>query len=457
MVNLSAGAVTFDPNVRYSKDVIDACIYDFKANTKQAGFNTYDANGTKTATSSDARGFDYVPGLVAKGVMEAVNYYQNEDFAKPWFYSIEDYGNSYYSSGFSNTQADLDKLNAVKLYFGLKEAANTGVFTHVNASTISNCNTALTKAAQALTNYNTKYAITSATSQAFCGAETYTGGWWHKSDYANEMWCDGQYMGPALLAELVHNGYTLTGKTETECWDIIANQFNMTWGKLWDSEKKLLWHAFSAKPEDDTNWADQTAGSHYGVSAEYWGRAEGWYFLALVDVLELMPSSHPQYATLKQHLNDIADGLKDRQLANGCWAQLLQYAEGYTPAGGTNSNYAEASATAIFAAAYLKGMRLDLFTADYETVAKNAYQGFIEQFYTVSGSTVILRNSCASAGLNDSRKGDAKYYLDGSDVTKITSYTEGKPLGAFILAAVEYERAYPPVADGCNCLQVSVR
>lgn len=45
-------------------------------------------------------------------------------------------------------------------------------------------------------------------------------------------------------------------------------------------------------------------------------------------------------------------------------------------------------------------------------------------------------------GGKNNRKGDANYYLSGSDTKVITTYTEGKILGAFILAAVEYERAY---------------
>ncbi len=105
--------------------------------------------------------------------------------------------------------------------------------------------------------------------------------------------------------------------------------------------------------------------------------------------------------------------------------------------------------------------------ATYETAAKNAYQGFINQFLATSvgdGNDYALINCCASAGLggqNNSEKyrtGSAAYYLLGYDVTKITSYTEGKVLGAFILAATEYERAYPPAAAaaGCGCINISV-
>jgi len=112
------------------------------------------------------------------------------------------------------------------------------------------------------------------------------------------------------------------------------------------------------------------------------------------------------------------------------------------------TNYLESSCTAIFIAAYLKGMRLGLFDTDYTELAKKAYRGFVEQFMVGDGrGGVHLVSCCKSAGLGGKnyRDGSAAYYLMGKD-TKPTStsgsdfYTEGKVLGGFILAATEYER-----------------
>ena len=112
------------------------------------------------------------------------------------------------------------------------------------------------------------------------------------------------------------------------------------------------------------------------------------------------------------------------------------------------TNYLESSCTAIFIAAYLKGMRLGLIDADYTALAKKAYKGFVEQFMVSDGQGgVHLVKCCKSAGLGGSnnRDGSAEYYLMGKD-TKPTStvgsdfYTEGKVFGGFVLAATEYER-----------------
>jgi len=494
-----AEAVTFDPTVRYSRIVIDNCLYHFKANTTAAGFAKYDESGALVATSESKRGFDYVPGLVAKAVLECVDLYKDSTWAKPWFYSIQAYGESYYSNEHSG--GSLDDLNACKLYFGLYDLTKSGA-KFENTIVAGHCATAKGKALSGLSDHNTTYSIKAGTIDGTNNANalpapgggTYdvTGGWWHKSSYNNQLWCDGQYMGPALLAQFVAEGSNITGSANGD-WDLIMKQFDITWTYLWNSTDKLLYHAFCADggTKGSSSYSNQWEGLNVGScyhSAEYWGRAEGWYVLALIDVLEQMDkaglSSDPRRARLLGYLQNCAAGLLDKQDATGCWYQLLGHDGSFSVTNyyrkdgktqiksGTKSNYLESSATAIFAATLLKGIRLGyLDKATYEAHAKNAYQGFINQFLATSvgdGNDYALINCCASAGLggqSDSEKyrtGSAAYYLLGYDVTKVTSYTEGKVLGAFILAATEYERAYPPEAASepaggeCRCLRVNI-
>lgn len=79
-------------------------------------------------------------------------------------------------------------------------------------------------------------------------------------------------------------------------------------------------------------------------------------------------------------------------------------------------------------------------------MAKKAYKGFVEQFLVDDGNGGIhITGSCRSAGLcgSNGRDGSAAYYLLGPDVKVVKAsdrQTEGKALGAFILAAMEYER-----------------
>lgn len=492
--------VTFDPDTRYSQLVIDNCLYHFQANTKAAGFAKYDSNGNEVVKSESERGFDYVPGLVAKAVIEAVDYYQTQDFAKPWFYSIAAYANQYYSN--THTSGSLDDLNACKMYFGISDLTKEGA-AFANSTTYNNCQTAKTNTLAGLKDYNTNYVITTSTIADADklplpdrGTYDVTGGWWHKKEYPNQMWCDGQYMGPALLAQLVAEGKNITGSTDGD-WTLIAKQFDITWTYLWDEEKQLLYHAFCADGGTNSDsrscdWAglSTTTDNECYHSAEYWGRAEGWYVLALVDVLEQMnkaglSASDERYVRLLGYLQKAAAGLKNRRDStdSGCWYQLLSHDGNYSVTdyepgmnspyvSGTKKNYLEASASAIFTAFFLKSIRLGyLDKATYESVATEAYKGLVNTFLKTNvgdRNGYALIQSCKSAGLggssnigNKTRTGSAAYYLLGSDVGVTTDYTEGKILGAFILAAVEYERAYLPLASeepiGCKCLKVSLQ
>ena len=166
------------------------------------------------------------------------------------------------------------------------------------------------------------------------------------------------------------------------------------------------------------------------------------------------------YQTLYGYLQQLAEGLADRQdAATGCWYQLLAhdgtftaqtYDASYRYTDQPVSNYLESSCTAIFTAAYLKGMRLGLLNNQYMALAKKAYRGLINQFMVSDGQGgVHLIGCCKSAGLGGKtfRDGSAAYYLMGQDTEPTVAdpsspsfYTEGKVLGAFILAATEYER-----------------
>ncbi len=460
--------VAFDSTQRYSRLVIDARLNDFYANKKLMGFQTFTEDGEKInapAGGSNVK-FDYVPGLVAKALIEAVDYYQSQPWARPWFYSVEWYGNTYLGS-VPSTGGSLDDLNATKMYFGLYELASKGA-TFENESTVTNAQWAMKTAIQGLSDHNERYSIAAST------LEGAAGGWFHKKGYVNQMWLDGQYMGPALLAQLNRYGYGIPGSDNDE---LITRQFVICWNYLWNDEEKLLYHAMTASPGDSysRDWQGISASEGIYHSAEYWGRACGWYFLALVDVLEQFEKREfpvledegnqpfdSLHDLLKTQLNELASGLAARQdPATGCWYQLLAhdgtfYADSYQgwPYNRTY-NYLESSATCIFTAAYLKGMRLGLFNKDYSEVARKAYRGIIEQFFVKNAADeadVHLISSCRSAGLGGSsrRDGSAAYYLLGSDVS-VTSIdnpqTEGKVFGSFILAATEYERLYLPVSS----------
>ena len=453
------GSVKFNPGVRYSQWAINSRLHDFYGNQKKFGFDYYDNNGTPTTkpvtwckldgTQVD-RSFDYVAGLVGKASLEAADFYENFDWSKPWFYAAQGYATG---TPYANSSMTLDNMNAAKMYFPIL----AGKLKSQEATTVAT--NAINAVIEHMKTYNTKYIIGSGNSaldntNANDVQKKMFGGWFHKStDYTDQMWCDGQYMGPALLAQIIKH----TGKTNNisdNDWDIIAKQFSITWAQLYDKTTGLLYHGFTANPGDDasTSWAGISKENGIYHSASFWGRANAWYFLALVDILEVMPTNNTYYNTFKDYLTSLAQGIaKYQDKDTGCWYQVMDK----VPASLTG-NYLEASCSSIFTAGYLKAIRLGLLDkTTYEPIAKKAYEGLVNQFMIydkTDNSTIQLVHSCTSAGLGgkDGRAGNDDYYLTGKDASVVTSsdptskyyYTEGKVLGGFIMAATEYERAY---------------
>lgn len=446
----SAKSVTFNEGVRYSQWVIDSRLSDFWANSKQMGFNVLDKDGNvvKSSANSGNLKFDYVPGLVAKAVLEAQAFYDTFDWSKPWFKTVEKYAtdkNYTVHNADSKSDITLDNMNACKMYFPLMASSDASA----NVKGIGE--QAIKDVITDMGIYNGYYVIGGAESglkeaTATDAQKKLLGGWWHKA-YTDQMWCDGLYMGPALLAQIINYTNSETNVDATSDWDLITKQFTISWSQLnaayGVNDGVLLYHAFAANPGDADSSYWTGISSKVNHSEAFWGRACGWYFLALVDVLEQMPTDNKNYATLKGYLEKLAAGLKNCQDdASGCWYQVLDEKE--KPLSG---NYLESSCTAIFTAAYLKAMRLGLLDrATYEATAIKAYKGFVEQFmkYDTDGTVQLIHN-CKTAGLSgtNKRNGSRAYYVDQNDeAAQSNGYTEGKVLGAFILAATEYEREY---------------
>lgn len=474
----SNGGVKFNSGVRYSQWAINSRATSFYANTTKCGMAKI--TDGKVEPSFGKTSLDYVPGLVAKSMIEAADYYQGFDWSKPWFLSVKEYGDKYYGS-VENTGGSLDNLNAVKLYIGLYNNTNA------TKTDKSNAKTAISRAQEGLKAHNYNNSIKSGT----LAGDAVVGGWFHKETYNNQMWLDGAYMGSALLAQIVNFNKTETGSSvfgnTTADWAMVFKQLNIVWNMCWNPTDKLMYHAFEANAGTGTgtneskSHADTWAGLNGKTkpytfhSAAYWGRANAWYLMALVDVLEAMKNagqeSTDNYTTLKQHLADLAAGIAARQDSKtGGWYQVMDkdasftassYNSNWTGKPASVTNYIETSATAIFAAAYFKAVRLGLLSTspyDYKTIAKNAFEGLVNNYtYLDNNGDMQIWGSCRSAGLGGGtgteyaakgkkyRDGSNEYYLLGYDVPMVKQsdcITEGKVLGGFIMAATEYERAY---------------
>ena len=444
------GSVKFNSGVRYSQWAINSRLYDFRGNQKAYGFKKWNSNTESLGEYANKANMklDYVAGLVGKATLETSDYYVDFDWAKPWFKSAQAYATDYKYSAQGQTKMTLDNMNAAKMAFHIINNSKWG-----EDAAKTTAKNAIEAIITDLRYYNENYVIGGTKSNvkeatANDVQKKMLGGWFHKNNYVDQVWCDGMYMGPALLAQLI-NYKNATNNVSNDDWSLLTKQFSITWEQLCDSKTGLLYHGMTATPTI-TDWSKDATPTSYHSGA-FWGRANAWYMLALVDVLELMPPSNTNYSVLKGYLENLAASIASYQNADGTWYQVLDQKDN-----ALDGNYEESSCSALFTAAYLKALRLKLLeSSKYETMAKKAYVALVNKFMAYDkddNNKIQILGSCCSAGLgnnsNSLRDGSRSYYINGNDSKAVTGentgyyYTEGKVLGGFIMAATEYERAY---------------
>jgi unsaturated rhamnogalacturonyl hydrolase len=246
------------------------------------------------------------------------------------------------------------------------------------------------------------------------------GGFWHKKVYPDQMWLDGLYMGAPFYAE-----YAARYNHPEDFQDVI-NQFLIVARHTYDPATGLYRHAFDASKK--MPWADSITGQ----APHAWGRAMGWFSMAIVDALDFIPEDQPRRGDLITILQGMIEKLSEIQdPQTGGWYQVLDRS-------GDPGNYIETSCTAMFTYSILKGVRKGYLDARYLDVAKKAYNGLIDNFITVDGDGLVtLSKICGVAGLggNPYRDGSYEYYIG-----EVIRDNDPKGVGPFIMASLEYER-----------------
>lgn len=247
---------------------------------------------------------------------------------------------------------------------------------------------------------------------------TSEGGFWHKKIYPHQMWLDGLYMGSPFLAQYakVFN--------EPATFDDVAMQITLVDKHTYDEKTGLFYHAW------DESRTQRWANKETGRSPHFWGRAMGWYGMALVDVLDFLPAGHPKRKDIIAIAEKLAKGLvKYQDAETGVWYQVVDQ-------GTREGNYLESSASSMYAYFLFKAIDKGYIGKQYLPNAHKAYEGILKQFIKVTDGQVSITNVCAVAGLggNPYRDGSYEYYIG-----EPKRDNDPKAVGPFILLALEVE------------------
>lgn len=110
--------------------------------------------------------------------------------------------------------------------------------------------------------------------------KTAEGGLWY---YVYPYWSylDGMYSFAPFMA--AYNQAVDSNKQD--CQEAIVQQLDLLWRHCYDDKTGLLVHGYDARRA--AVWANSIS----GASPHVWGRSLGWFCMALVDLVELLPAS----------------------------------------------------------------------------------------------------------------------------------------------------------------------
>ena len=270
-----------------------------------------------------------------------------------------------------------------------------------------------------------KAVLDSIRSQVESQPRTEAGAFWHKKIYPYQLWLDGLYMALPFYAQYTARFESDPAEAD-RCYRDIVHEFEVAADKTFDPATGLFRHAWDESRK--MFWADPVTGQ----SAHAWGRADGWYAMALVEVLDIIPESHPGHKVLADQLEYLLGAVqKFADPATGMWYQVLD-----CPA--REGNYLESTCSIMFVYAALKGVSKGwLDSAEWGTRSRQAYDSFVKTFIREnSDGTISMTSCCAVGGLGGKqmRSGDFDYYLSEPIVEN-----DPKGVGPFIWASLIYE------------------
>lgn len=236
------------------------------------------------------------------------------------------------------------------------------------------------------------------------------GGFWHKEWYPNQMWLDGLYMAGPLQA--------LYGKTFKEKYFLYeaVHQAIIMYENMQDKKTKLLYHAWDSSKM--ASWCNKET----GLAPEFWGRALGWYVVAILDIMECLDPNSEAYAKLLSVEREVLSAVLSYQnRENHLWYQVVNKAE-------NEGNWPESSCSCLFVYAAAKAVRMGVIEEKYLQAALLGFESIIKEFTRVDNDgNFILSGVCIGTGVLD---------YDGY-IKRPTSENDLHGMGAFLLMCSE--------------------
>ncbi|MBX2966327.1 MAG: glycoside hydrolase family 88 protein [Cyclobacteriaceae bacterium] len=246
--------------------------------------------------------------------------------------------------------------------------------------------------------------------------KTSDGGYWHKQVYPYQMWLDGIFMADVFSMQYAQ------AYNRPEWFDEAVHQVKLIYKHTLDPTTGLLYHGWDESK--NPVWAHPEK----GTSPEFWGRAVGWYAMALVECLEYLPETHPERKDVVEILQNLSSAvIKYQDEQSGLWYQVLDK-------GNQSGNWIETSCSAMFAYAFAKAHRQGFLDDAFLKAAEKAYNTLLNQYVYVDDAGNLHFDETVKIGTLNPKtsKGDYEYYI--TTEKRINDY---KGLASLLYVSIE--------------------
>jgi unsaturated rhamnogalacturonyl hydrolase len=323
------------------------------------------------------KGWEYSNSIVLYGMMKIYHYSQNPDYLDYVKKYVDSYVDANGNIRFDSSANNLDHIHPGLLLVFLYE--ETGLEKYKKA------------ADKVRAEFDTQ-------------PRNPSGGYWHKQKYPNQMWADGIYMAEPFL--LVY------GKAFDDL-EYAANEASFQTTLLaehaYSTSNHLIYHGW-----DETkaaSWADD-----HGRSPMVWSRGMGWYCMALVDMLDNLPTEHEKYNDFISLVQGLAQGIKETQdEESGLWYQVVDR-------GDQSSNWIETSGSAMFLYMLKKAITKGYLDSSYTDVIDKGWAGMQAKITLDSGNRPVINGFVGGMGIKDSY---SSYVAQSAVSTPTSSHPHG--------------------------------
>lgn len=242
---------------------------------------------------------------------------------------------------------------------------------------------------------------------------TSDGGYWHRSTYPNQMWLDGIYMADVFAVQFAAR------TAQPKYYDEAVKQITLIHSHTHDPATGLYYHGW-----DETRtrpWANKDT----GVSPEFWGRAIGWYAMAMADIMDGLPADHPGRRSILPIFQGLCrSAVKYQDRDTGMWYQIIDKPT-------APKNYVETSVTLMFAYAMARGAQRGWLPAEFLGHARRATRGVLNhQVDLLPDNRMDIRGTVRVGSLG----GDGGFYDYYVAVPVVTN--DQKSIGAFMFLSM---------------------